>query len=144
MQGMDLVNSLPAAKESSLDISRWVAGCYKAMNDDFNSPVLIAHLFEGVKYVNLVNDGKETLLADDVSLLQTTLKSFVFDVLGLVNEIGQSNSDKLNGVVALLIRLRTEARENKNWKLSDQIRDELLALGVQLKDGKEGTTFSVN
>jgi cysteinyl-tRNA synthetase len=144
MQGMDLVNSLPAAKESSLDISRWVAGCYKAMNDDFNSPILIAHLFEGVKYVNLVNDGKETLLADDVSLLQTTLKSFVFDVLGLVNEIGQSNSDKLNGVVALLIRLRTEARENKNWKLSDQIRDELLALGVQLKDGKEGTTFSVN
>jgi cysteinyl-tRNA synthetase len=144
MQGMDLVNSLPAAKESSLDISRWVAGCYKAMNDDFNSPILIAHLFEGVKYVNLVNDGKETLLADDVSLLQTTLKSFVFDVLGLVNEIGQSNSDKLNGIVALLIRLRTEARENKNWKLSDQIRDELLALGVQLKDGKEGTTFSVN
>lgn len=144
MQGMNLLKDLPVALESTLDVSNWVANCYKAMNDDFNSPVLIAHLFEGVKYVNLLNDGKETLHAEDLALLQNTLNNFVYDVLGLVNEAVEGNSDTLNGVVALLIRLRKEARENKNWALSDQIRDELLALGVQLKDGKEGTTFSIN
>lgn len=144
MQGMSLLDDLPTADESSLDISNWVDNCYQAMNDDFNSPILIAHLFEGVKYVNLLNDGKESLQTEDVRLLQDTLKNFVYDVLGLVNDGVQGSSDKLNGAVALLIRLRKEARENKDWGLSDQIRDELLALGIQLKDGKEGTTFSVN
>jgi cysteinyl-tRNA synthetase len=144
MQGMSLLDDLPTAKESSLEISNWVENCYKAMNDDFNSPILIAHLFEGVKYVNLLCDGKESLKSGDVSLLQDTLKNFVYDVLGLVDDTSKGNSDKLNNVVALLIRLRKEARENKNWALSDQIRDELSVLGVQLKDGKEGTTFSVN
>ena len=70
--------------------------------------------------------------------------AFVFDVLGLTNENSQDNSEKINGVVELLIKLRKEARENKDWALSDQIRDELIVLGIQLKDGKEGTTFSVN
>jgi cysteinyl-tRNA synthetase len=144
MQGMSLLDDLPTAKESSLEISNWVENCYKAMNDDFNSPILIAHLFEGVKYVNLLCDGKESLKSGDVSLLQDTLKNFVYDVLGLVDDTSKGNSDKLNNVVALLIRLRKEARENKNWALSDKIRDELSVLGVQLKDGKEGTTFSVN
>jgi cysteinyl-tRNA synthetase len=144
MQGMSLLDDLPTADESSLDISNWVDNCYQAMNDDFNSPILIAHLFEGVKYVNLLNDGKESLQTEDVRLLRDTLKNFVYDVLGLVNDGVQGSSDKLNGAVALLIRLRKEARENKDWGLSDQIRDELLALGIQLKDGKEGTTFSVN
>lgn len=144
MQGMRLLDNLPVATKSTLEISNWVENCYKAMNDDFNSPILIANLFEGVKYVNLLCDGKESLQAGDVSLLQNTLKNFVYDVLGLVDDVSQVNSDKLNGVVALLIRLRKEARENRNWALSDQIRDELLVLGVQLKDGKEGTTFSVN
>ena len=74
----------------------------------------------------------------------TTLNAFVFDVLGLVTETEASGSDTLEGVVELLIKLRKEARDNKNWALSDQIRDELAGLGVQLKDGKDGTTFSVN
>ena len=76
--------------------------------------------------------------------LKKALNGFVFDVLGLTNENSQDNSEKINGVVELLIKLRKEARENKDWALSDQIRDELIVLGIQLKDGKEGTTFSVN
>jgi cysteinyl-tRNA synthetase len=71
------------------------------------------------------------------------MNGFVFDVLGLMNEDSQNNSEKITGVIELLIKLRKEARENKDWALSDQIRDELIALGIQLKDGREGTTFSI-
>jgi cysteinyl-tRNA synthetase len=114
------------------------------MNDDFNTPILIAHLFEGVKWINLIKEGKESLSADDLALLKTTLEDFVFDVLGLempVHSVG--NSGKLEAVVNVLIELRNQARADKNWALSDRIRDELLDEGIQLKDGKDGTTFTV-
>jgi cysteinyl-tRNA synthetase len=114
------------------------------MNDDFNTPILIANLFEGIRFVNVVNDGKETLTAEDLKALTETLNTFVFEVLGIKNEkLSANNSDKLEGVVEMLISMRLEARANKNFALSDQIRDQLLALGIQLKDGKEGTTFSI-
>jgi cysteinyl-tRNA synthetase len=114
------------------------------MNDDFNTPILIAHLFEGIRFVNVVNDGKETLTAEDLKSLSETLHTFVFEVIGIKNEkLTANNSDKLEGVVEMLITMRLEARANKNFALSDQIRDQLLALGIQLKDGKEGTTFSI-
>jgi cysteinyl-tRNA synthetase len=115
------------------------------MNDDFNTPILIAQLFEGARFINLVNDGKESLTAEDIQLLQNTISSFLFDVLGIRNEATSGNSnttEKLSGVVEMLIGMRNEARANKNFALSDQIRDQLLALGIQLKDGKEGTSFT--
>jgi cysteinyl-tRNA synthetase len=114
------------------------------MNDDFNTPILIANLFEGIKFVNLINDGKETLTASDLKILSETLNTFTFDVIGIKDEKNTAdNSDKLDGVVEMLIGMRNEARANKNFALSDQIRDQLLALGIQLKDGKDGTTFTV-
>ena len=113
------------------------------MNDDFNTPVLISHLFEAVEAINLIKEQKASITVQDLGTLKETLNNFVFDILGLTNEVLQSNSGKINGVVELLIKLRKEARENKDWSLSDQIRDELIELGIQLKDGKEGTTFSI-
>ncbi len=145
MEGMELVDKLIPSAVSTLSVSEWKKSCYEAMNDDFNTPILIAQLFEGIRYVNLVNDGKETITAADLAELKTTLKSFIHDVLGISNEQEESqHTDKLEGVVNLMIQMRNEARANKNFALSDQIRDQLLALGIQLKDGKEGTTFSVN
>jgi cysteinyl-tRNA synthetase len=114
------------------------------MNDDFNTPILIAYLFEAVKVINQIKEQKASLTSEDLEEFKITIKAFVFDVLGLMNENSQDNSEKINGVVELLIKLRKEARENKDWALSDQIRDELIELGIQLKDGKEGTTFSIN
>jgi cysteinyl-tRNA synthetase len=114
------------------------------MNDDFNTPILIANLFEAVKVINHIKEQNASLTAPDLLAFKKALNSFVFEVLGLTNESYQANSEKINGVVELLIKLRKEARENKDWALSDQIRDELIVLGIQLKDGKEGTTFSVN
>lgn len=144
---MDAVNSLEdlkAESSSSLDVNRWKQSCYDAMNDDFNSPILIATLFEGVKYINQVKDGSATISETDLDILKQTMHAFVFDVLGLENTNGTNNSDseKLSGAVELLIRLREEARLNKDFELSDKIRDELQEVGIQLKDGKDGTTFS--
>ena len=113
------------------------------MNDDFNTPILIAQLFEGVKYINLLIDKKETLTAIDLETLKTTMNTFIFDVLGLEDLTSKDNSGKLSAVVTMLINMRNEARANKDWALSDKIRDELLEKGIQLKDGADGTTFVI-
>ncbi|HQW69519.1 MAG TPA: cysteine--tRNA ligase [Flavobacterium sp.] len=144
MEGIEVLKSIQPSANSTIDILSWRKNCYDAMNDDFNTPILIANLFEGIRFVNIVNDGKETLNKEDLDLLSTTLNEFIFDVLGIKNEKATANnSDKLASVIEMLIGMRNEARANKNFALSDQIRDQLLALGIQLKDGKEGTNFSI-
>ena len=144
MEAIDLMNKLQASSSSTLDVASWKQKCYEAMNDDFNSPILIAHLFEAVKWINLINDGKESLTQSDLKMLTETINSFVFEILGLENaQKNDDNSDRLDGLVQLLIEMRKTARDDRDWALSDKIRDELMALGVQLKDGKEGTTYAL-
>ena len=144
MEAASLLNEITASAKSTIDISTWKQSCYDAMNDDFNTPILIAQLFEGVKFINLLNDGKESLTAVDLEIFVKTIKVFIHDVLGLESEKAlHGNTDKLEGTVNMLIEMRKQARENKNFALSDQIRDQLVGLGIQLKDGKEGTTFSL-
>jgi len=144
MEAINSVDDIEVSKASSIDVNAWKQKCFDAMNDDFNTPVLIAHLFEAVKFINLLLDKKETITTIDLAILKTTINDFVFKVLGLRNELQQDSSAKLSGVVEMLIGMRKDARDNKDWVLSDEIRDKLLALGIQLKDGKEGTTFSIN
>jgi cysteinyl-tRNA synthetase len=144
MEAVNYLDKIEASKTSTFNVQEWTKSCYDAMNDDFNTPILIANLFEAVKTINHIKEQNASLTAEDLEEFKIVLNGFVFDVLGLMNESSQDNSEKINGVVALLIKLRKEARENKDWALSDQIRDELIVLGIQLKDGKEGTTFSVN
>jgi cysteinyl-tRNA synthetase len=144
MEAMNSLKEITADTKSTIDISAWKQSCYDAMNDDFNTPILIAQLFEGVRFVNLLKDGKETLNTEDLNNFAKAMHAFVFDVLGLEDEkVSDSNNDKLEGTVNMLIEMRKQARDNKNFALSDQIRDQLIALGIQLKDGKEGTTFSI-
>lgn len=145
MEAINSLDNLSTSSSSSFDVNSWKKECYKAMNDDFNSPILIATLFEAVKHINTIKEEKESITAEDLTLLKETMHAFVFDVLGLVDSSSENdNSDKLSGTVELLIKLRAEARVNKDFATSDKIRDELLEIGIQLKDGKEGTTFSVN
>ena len=144
MEGMNLIPNIEQSTISSLDIIAWKNKCYEAMNDDFNTPILIANLFEGIRFINVINDKRETISKADLETLKNTLHYFLFDVLGIKNEKETNDSsEKLSGVIEMLIAMRNEARANKNWTLSDEIRDRLLVLGIQLKDGKEGTTFSV-
>ena len=144
MEAVNFLDKIESGKISTFNVQEWEKSCYDAMNDDFNTPILIANLFEAVKVINHIKEQNASLTAPDLLAFKKALNGFVFDVLGLTNENSEANSEKINGVVELLIKLRKEARENKDWALSDQIRDELIVLGIQLKDGKEGTTFSVN
>ncbi|MEC5165899.1 cysteinyl-tRNA synthetase [Flavobacterium sp. PL11] len=144
MEAMSLLAEINPAEKSTIDISKWQQSCYNAMNDDFNTPILIAQLFEGVKFINLLNDGKESVTVADLEIFSKAMTIFIYDVLGLQAEkISDGNSNKLEGTVNMLIDMRKKAREDKNFALSDQIRDQLIALGIQLKDSKEGTTFSL-
>ena len=144
MEAVSYLNIAEAGKVSTFDVKAWNQYCYDAMNDDFNTPILISQLFEAVKVINQIKEQKASLTSEDLAFFKETINAFVFDVLGLMNETSKESSNKINGVIELLIKLRKEARENKDFALSDQIRNELVALGIQLKDGREGTTFSVN
>ncbi|TCK68653.1 cysteinyl-tRNA synthetase [Winogradskyella wandonensis] len=144
MEALGNLENLNTSGSSSFSVSDWKQKCYDAMNDDFNTPILIAHLFEAVKYINQVNDNKATITSEDLEILKSTLNIFIFDVLGLVdNKASDSNTEKLNAALELLIELRKEARINKDFALSDKIRDELAEAGITLKDGREGTTYSL-
>lgn len=147
MEANRLMDGLQGSDSSSLDIAAWRQRCYDAMNDDFNSPILIAQLFEAAKYVNALVVGTETLNTADLELLKTTFRAFVFDVLGLLDLSGEAaggSDEKLSSAIELLIELRNQARANKDFATSDQIRDQLKEAGIQLKDGKDGTTYSLN
>lgn len=145
MEALRNLKYIKPSETSTVDVQSWKQKCYDAMNDDFNSPILIAHLFDAVKMINLLKEEKETISKSDLEILSTTLNAFVFDVLGLVDETQESGktTNKLEEVVDLLIGMRNEARANKNFALSDEIRDKLLEIGIQLKDGKEGTSFTL-
>ena len=145
MDAINILEDLKASGTSSLNIVDWRQKCYDAMNDDFNTPILIANLFEGVKYINQINESHETLTQEDLETFKSTMNAFVFDVLGLVNVTkADTNTEKLSGTVEILIQLRQQARANKDFATSDKIRDELAQIGIQLQDGKEGTTFTTN
>lgn len=143
MTAGETLQKLPVNTESSVDIKNLRENCYKAMNDDFNSPILIAQLFDAVRIINSVNDGKEKINQEDLNLLKSIYKSFVFDVLGLKND--RSDSEDKNELTAdlmdIIINLRLEAKKNKDFTTSDKIRDELKNLKVVLKDTKDGTEW---
>jgi cysteinyl-tRNA synthetase len=145
MDAYHAIDELPVSDKSSVDIKSWKQSCYDAMNDDFNSPILIAKLFDAVKMINNIKEEAATITLKDKDELQKTMSAFMFDVLGLLDKVSENNdtSDKLSSTIELLIKLRAEARNNKDFALSDQIRDQLQEMGIQLKDGKEGTTFTI-
>ena len=129
--------------ESDFNLNSWKEKCYDALNDDFNSPILISHLFEVVSFIFKLKDGKESISSEDLEELKTLINAFVFDVLGLQN-IEENNNSKLDQTLQVLIELRNQARKAKNFELSDQIRDKLLEQGIELKDGREGTSYVLN
>lgn len=137
-----LVDGLKTSATSTSDIQAVMNDAYAAMNEDLNTPITIAQLFEAARITNSVNDGKETITEADKTLLKQLFDTFLVDVLGLKEE--EKGSDGLvEDLMQLIITLRKEARDKKDFATSDIIRDRLKEAGVQLKDGKEGTTFSV-
>lgn len=140
MAAMQTLEKLKPGAKSDSDVKALNQACYNAMNDDFNSPVVIAQLFEGVRIINSVHDGHESITAGDLDLLKSTFRVFVTEVLGLLpEETGQSGI--IDSLVQTIIAIRKQAREAKDFKTSDLIRDELKNIGIILKDSKEGTSW---
>ena len=142
---MEAVTSLSKIEATEVvndfDVIKWKSNCYAAMNDDFNTPILIAELFSAVKYINQIKDNKASINSSSLTVLTETMQQFVFDILGLKNAVSNDQNHKLGETIELLIKMRNEARALKDFALSDKIRDELIGIGIQLKDGKDGTTF---
>jgi cysteinyl-tRNA synthetase len=116
--------------------------CYAAMNDDFNSPMVIANLFEAVRIINSANDKKETLLPEDMILLKEIFDIFLFGILGVASEKGDDQGEVVDGLMNLILAIRQKSRETKDWGTSDQIRNALQKLQIVVKDGKEGSAWS--
>lgn len=145
MKAVSQIDKLKPAAASTVNIKELSENLYAAINDDFNSPVLIATLFEGVRIINLLADGKETATAEDLQLLKKLMTGFTFDILGLMPEIDTSaDNSVIEGLMNLILDMRRTARENKDWTTSDKIRDMLASLNITVKDTKEGVTWEMN
>ena len=121
--------------------------CYEAMDDDFNSPIVISHLFEACRIINQLVDKKETITPAGLEALKQVVNTFVFDILGLKSEAEGGNAQReeaFGHAIDLLLQLRAKAKAAKDWATSDQIRDELAAYGFEVKDTKEGATWKLN
>ncbi|AOM77864.1 cysteine--tRNA ligase [Pedobacter steynii] len=140
MNAISLLDKLNPSANSDFEIGPIRDNCVKAMNDDFNSPVVIAELFEAVRIINTVYDGKGSISAIELDNLKKLMKDFVFDIFGLKDE--ESSNLELNSVLDMVIELRKTAKENKDYATSDKIRLGLQSMGIQLKDSKEGTTWN--
>ena len=113
------------------------------MNDDFNTPMTIAHLFDGVKIIHTINDGKATISLSDLEKLQAHYSTFVFDILGLMPQNEQlNNNDLSDDLMDIIIELRNQSKINKDWNTADLIREALNKINISIKDNKEGSTWS--
>jgi len=137
------IDKIPAAETSSVNIHELRQACFDGMNDDFNSSIVLANLFEAVKMINLTLTGTETLTHDDIELLKLTFNDFLFQILGLADENPSDNSNLVNELMNLLLELRQEARDRKDWATSDRIRERLLKMGIEVKDSKDGPTWKI-
>lgn len=140
MNALSLLDKLEPAVVGEIDVEGLRSRCEEAMNDDFNSPVVIAELFEAARLINTVYDGKARISAAQLMELKLLMQNFVFDIFGLKDE--ESSNIELNAVLEMVIDIRKNAKENKDYATSDKIRVGLQDMGIQLKDSKEGTTWN--
>jgi cysteinyl-tRNA synthetase len=144
MKSIATLEKLVPANKSTVDIAGLQAKCYEAMNDDLNSPILIAHLFDAARIINSANDKKESLTSGDIGLLRSMMHTFVFDILGLLPENDpQAGNQVISNLMNIILDLRREARTNKDWAASDRLRDALAQAGVSIKDTKDGATWDI-
>ncbi len=144
MKANETLNKLKPSLSSTVDISSLKTKCYEAMDDDLNSPILLSYLFEGVKYINAAGDGTERLSSGDLETLKNLFKTFVFEILGLKDEEAGETRDKLTeDLMKIIINLRQDAKDRKEWGISDKIREELKKAGVILKDMKDGAEWEI-
>ena len=151
MNAIEDLKRIQTAATSDENTKKFVAAlrqkCYDAMNDDLMTPAVISNLFEACHIVNLLIDHKAQISEEDLKELSETMRLFAFDILGLVNERGANNDAReaaYGKVVDMVLDLRAKAKANKDWAVSDQIRDALAEAGFQVKDTKDGVTWKLD
>ncbi len=144
MEGYARLQNLSAGEKSSIEIGNLREKCEEAMSDDLNTPIVISHLFESLRIVNLVHDGKETISQADLDELNSVFKLYIEDILGLQStETATEGIEAYRKAVDLLLNIRLEAKKNKDWATSDKIRNELTSYGFEIKDTKDGFEWKV-
>jgi len=144
LEGYSNISKLKPSAQSSIAINSIEENCYEAMNNDFNSPIAIAQLFEGVRIINLVKEGKEFLNASDINMLKNTFEVFLFEILGLkIEESNATHDDYLEKLMDIILEIRKEAKNKKDFQTSDAIRNALSTINITIKDTKEGTEWKV-
>jgi len=132
-KGISSLENIKTEKESSINVNKIKEKCYEALNDDMNTPILIAHLFDGIKKINSI-----------IANLKNLYHDMFFEILGLTNDAElNTTDDKLEDVMTLLLNLRTDAKKNKDFATSDKIRDNLKELGITVKDTREGSDWEI-
>ncbi len=138
------LDALPVSEQSTIDVTSWVKNCYDALNDDLNTPVMIAHLFDMARLINLVKESRESINAADLDILKRQMHLFLEDILGIKMEQAESGeSELLPKVIQLVLDIRQEAKKNRNFELSDQIRNQLGGIGITVKDRKDGADWEI-
>lgn len=127
---------------SSVDIKKYHDLCFDALNDDFNTPIALAHLFDLSKIINQVNDGKESFAREDIAIAKKLFETLLFSVFGLRDEKGKDDSHLIDYLMETILDIRKRAKENKDYATADKIREELEKLNIQIKDSKEGSNWS--
>ncbi len=141
-QAIKTLDTLQASESSNVDVFQYRRLCYEALNDDFNSPMVIAHLFDAVRIINSANDKKENLTVADIAELKDVFNTFIFQVLGLEDETSGNQAELIDGLVNMVLELRVQAKANKDYAASDRLRNALNAFGITVKDSKDGSTWS--
>lgn len=138
------INNLPTSDKASVDFNAIFTKCVEAMCDDFNTPVVIANMFEISRLVNLISDKKETITEQDKTALKENFEIIFSEILGMKSEQSDNTSNVIEGLMSIIAEMRAEARANKDWAKSDMIRDRLSEVGITIKDGKEGAKWEIN
>ena len=149
LQAIKELDRIEASKDGAVKmdfVEELKQKCYDALNDDLNSPILISHLFDACRVINQIVDKKQTIAADALEALRTLFHTFAFDILGLTSEAdGNAEREAAFGkAIDLLLDIRATAKANKDWATSDKVRNELAALGFEVKDTKDGATWRLN
>ena len=145
MEGIKTLDNLTAGKAGDFDVADLKERCYNAMNDDFNTPVLIAHLFDGIRYINSVKDGKASIDVKSLEILKSLYSDFTYDILGLKDERTSQAAENglVDGLMDMILDIRQNAKAQKDWPTADKIRDGLGQMKIVVKDSKEGSTWSI-
>jgi len=141
MESKNKIVALKESENSSVDIHKIIDDALMAVCDDFNTPIMIANLFDLSKHINNIYDNKETISKQDKIFLKESFDTILNDILGLKEENDSNDMNIINGLMDLIINIRGQARQNKDYATSDKIRDSLKEIGIEIKDGKDGATW---